>query len=668
MPETFACTSAITRVTVYARGAIVTRRVELPPVLPAEPCTLTLTLPAQAQAGSLRTLVDGERGIAGLSSRIHWPQPAPGPSRADELGALRAEEQRLDVALERASHRRDHLAELALTQAILNRKSDTNVAGRMADALAVSALIHDLTCKLDQELSELNRRRAEVEGAIEALEARDTPMEQGQPRRVVDIALCAGPAHLRSLEVSYAVMAARWWPAYSARIFDQGRRAEFGLEAFVSQNTQEDWSGVLVSLCTADMIQDIRLPELPSLRLGRAQPARRKGYRLPPEGLESMFAGFDAAFAGALSDGALSPKPPPRSAPAKKGDIHERQKLLKDEYEGADYDAEEPAPQADMLASKVAEMPMQAANFSPVAAAPMTMRGAPGGGAPVGGVAPMEPPAPPPPPETSEQWLDFDALTLGDFTRRAGRGRLTPTTDGASADQAELHGPATSAARDVRETRGLFDHQYVAEGKVEIPSGGVAQRVFLAARETSCSMRFVCVAAEDDRVYREVELANPLQAPLLPGPVDVFVEGLLLTTTAIDGVDRGGRFRVGLGVEERLRVARNVRASEESRGMLGGNTAVQHQVSVDVTSSLGADVSVEVIERLPVTADKDISVSLTRAEPKPEDYDQKSRGAPVRGGKLFRLAVKASSKASLLMEYSIVLPSGSELTGGNRRE
>lgn len=315
MPETFACSSAISRVTVYARGAIVTRRIELPLTLPPEPCTLTLTIPAAAQAGSLRTHVDGERGISGLSSRVVWPQPAPRPSRAGELSALRAEEQRLDVALERAGHRRDHLAELALANAILNKKSDTNVAGRMADALAVSALIHELTCKLDQELLELNRRRTEVERSIEQLEVEGASPQQGQPRREVEIALCAGSAHLRSLEVSYAVMAARWWPAYSARIFDQGRRAEFGLEAFVSQNTQEDWSGILVSLCTADMIQDIRLPELPSLRLGRAQPPRSKGYRPPPEGLESMFAGFDAAFGGALPVGSLSPKPLPPPAP-----------------------------------------------------------------------------------------------------------------------------------------------------------------------------------------------------------------------------------------------------------------------------------------------------------------------------------------------------------------
>jgi hypothetical protein len=169
-------------------------------------------------------------------------------------------------------------------------------------------------------------------------------------------------------------------------------------------------------------------------------------------------------------------------------------------------------------------------------------------------------------------------------------------------------------------------------------------------------------------VFREAELANPLNAPLLPGPVDVFVEGALLTTSELAMTDRGGKVRVGLGVEERLRVVRNVRSTEESKGMLGGSTAVHHFVGVEVTSSLPGEVSVEVIERLPVTDDKEITVTIDKADPKPEAYDQKTRGQAVKGGRLFKLALKAGAKAAVILDYTITLPAGSELLGGNRRE
>ena len=41
-----------------------------------------------------------------------------------------------------------------------------------------------------------------------------------------------------------------------------------------------------------------------------------------------------------------------------------------------------------------------------------------------------------------------------------------------------------------------------------------------------------------------------------------------------------------MGVEDRLRVARNVRAEEENAGLLGGSIAITHAVTIDLTSSL----------------------------------------------------------------------------------
>jgi hypothetical protein len=689
------CPSIITRVTVYARGAVVTRRLDLPP-LPPEACTLRLSgLSPTAQTGSLRTLADGERLIVGLTSRL-VQEAAATQAEPASLEKLRIELSRVQTQLERSTQRRDHLAEITLTSAILTKKSDTNVAGRVGDALAISALLFDLTRKLDEEIAALTKRQSEYGKAIEAgeLAASQGEVPQSGPTREVEISLGPGPSHLRSLEISYAVPAARWWPAYSARIFDSGKRAEFGLEAFVAQQSLEDWNGVALTLCTADMAQDIRLPELPSLRLGRAQPPKKRGYRPAPEGLDALFAGFDAS--GGVPDvGMISGKvAPSKSAPAdkaKKGALkrdaeYERREMADEVGASSVEDAtrmyQEMAPEASKAMAPPRGMPMpQNAPMPATIAAPMRQRSgaAPkdlddgmafGGGAGNGADFRAEPP--PPPPDVSEDWLDFDSLILPEVSNRWRRGKLTAAGalgfDLSSAMQAVEYAQAHVAARDVRQSRGLFDHQFSAEGKAEIPSNGRASRVFLLSREAACAMRFTCVACEDDRVFREAELANPLNAPLLPGPVDVFVEGALLTTSELAMTDRGGKVRVGLGVEERLRVVRNVRSTEESKGMLGGSTAVHHFVGVEVTSSLPGEVSVEVIERLPVTDDKEITVTIDKADPKPEAYDQKTRGQAVKGGRLFKLALKAGAKAAVILDYTITLPAGSELLGGNRRE
>ena len=64
----------------------------------------------------------------------------------------------------------------------------------------------------------------------------------------------------------------------------------------MAQRSGEDWRGVRLALSTADLLFDARLPELPSLRFGRAQPPAKKGYRAAPPGLDRMFEGHDRAL------------------------------------------------------------------------------------------------------------------------------------------------------------------------------------------------------------------------------------------------------------------------------------------------------------------------------------------------------------------------------------
>src|SRR6185369_5115727 len=77
------------------------------------------------------------------------------------------------------------------------------------------------------------------------------------------------------------------------------------MRAAVAQGSGEDWSQVKLSLSTAALDRRTALPELKSLRIGRAQPPpQRSGWRDPPPGLDELFSGFDAAWA-------RRPAPPP---------------------------------------------------------------------------------------------------------------------------------------------------------------------------------------------------------------------------------------------------------------------------------------------------------------------------------------------------------------------
>jgi hypothetical protein len=133
-------------------------------------------------------------------------------------------------------------------------------------------------------------------------------------------------------------------------------------------------------------------------------------------------------------------------------------------------------------------------------------------------------------------------------------------------------------------------------------------------------------------------------------------------------VDRGGSLRIGMGVEDRVRVARNVRAEEESAGLLGGSTAMTHTVTLEIQSALGQPAQLEVFDRWPTTEDKNVTLELVYEKPPHTPYDQADRGAPIRKGMKWRLSLPPGGKANIEYQYRIVFSAKSELVGGNRRD
>ncbi len=676
--------SSIRRVVVHARGALVTRVVTLPSALPSEPCELVISgVTPLSEPSSFRALATGAREVVSVAARFVVPEgPARRGTALERMRALKAEHDALIDERTHATGRRNLLAGLSFDLGMGRRLRQADPRARIADALATTRLAQEELATLDARLAEIDASLERVKRGMEATqlaESQATTEERegaSRPTLACHVRLGAGQGPVETLEIEYVVLAARWWPTYKAWLTKNATRVRIELDALVAQDSGEDWKDVELSLSTADLVHDARLPELQSLRFGRAQSPAKRGYRPPPPGLDVMFEPYDAAMAKLPRAPRRDPPPPPARPAAPPPPPPPGSSISP---------AQAMAPPASLSAPM--EMLRSAA---PMPQAPKKARRAPPapkGGASLGGYggggsegfleeksADDEEPAPPPPLEPDDSWLEFDALVLADASDKPRRGRLGKTPDDASRREASRASeriesmPSPARTQDPLLSRGRFDYRYDAEGRGDVPSNGRPHRVHVTVGEGPASPRFRGVPRETSEIFREARIENPLGAPLCAGPVDVFLEGALVTTTEFAAVDRGGFVQVGLGVEDRVRVARNARVEESTAGLLGGSTIVDHHVTVDLTSSIGIAIVVEILERVPVTDDKDVSVKLTSAEPEPEVYDQSDIGAPVRGGRRFRVEVPPSGKARITYAYRVKLPAKSEIVGGNRRE
>jgi hypothetical protein len=699
------CPSRIREVVVYARGALVTRAVEVP-LLPEGDVELAVAgLPLAAEPASFRAALPAcGRSIGALHALVDRPDAVPRAAPAlERLVDLDARLARLEAEVARRGRLRAGLCNAAPRPPGAQLARPGQLGPRLQDALAVSALLDRLVERQDGSLQGLLREKERLQrerdsARLEAAQAA-APSRDSRPRLTRSLRLeLTGRGGAPGLAITYSVPAARWWPAYALRLADGGRSGSWQLLAQVAHLGGEEWSGVRLSLSTADLHQDARLPELRSLRFGRAQPARRPAWRPPPEGLDRLFAAYDLGFPNAAP---TTPPPAPAPRPIERAAQQDSAPFPPQAVAPAPPRAKAPAPAtartASFLvaagaagstqapASRAATLTSQAPQAPPASQAATAESAAspPPGSAGGGGPPPLAAEQPPQALEPSSGWLDYDGLSLAgpDSPRRGQLVRASAEAGvpnrRAAAEQLEALTPA--GLRDPRDGRGRFDHLFPVPGLADVPSDGLLHQLTLGEAVVEPALRLRCVPIEEAKVFREVALRNPFDAPLLAGPVEVTIDGARLGVTDMDRTDRGGTLTVGLGVEERVRVSRNVRSQEGSAGLLGGSTAILHEVQIELASALGRPVEVEVLDRVPVSDDRRVEIERLSADPEPADLadakpeaqtgsqQESQQERPVRGGLLFRARLEPGGRTRIAHSYRVVLSARDELIGGNRR-
>lgn len=656
--------SRIDRVRVYRRGATVTRVVELGEV----PETVRLVgLPLGLLDPTVRVRVLAGDCTAGAPRiGLHAKAPEDLPETPDEtaLRELRRTIQRDEARIETLRSEAGVLESIEVPPRpqVLDAPPRTSP---MAARVALERFTHD---RIDERLAEIRRLESGLVGLREDLLAREDALRRANRRnlasrqslsKALEVDLRGTRQGPLRLEVDYHVPGARWAPSYQCHVDPVAQSASIHQRAVVIQDSGEDWQQAVLELSTALPQRFSELPKLSALRIGRSQPEPPvPGFRAPPTGSASLFADFDRG---------------PRPAPSTPGFLHD---WVEQEM---DDDAFSAPPMAMAMAdAEVAAPPSPAVRAS---------------GAPRKARAKREAVTAPPPSEPTLP--DFANLRLAG-PRSPDRGHLLPdsTTDryrrsldalglAVEGDLETLlkraRHRAEAAARvrlpagmfEVVGTAGAFDHTYVTEHRVDVPSAPAFHSIPLASRDTEVTLTHVVVPRVDPNVFRVADLLNPTHSPLLPGPVEVYVDGRYVLSSRITLVGPGERFQLGLGVEQGIRCARNTTYRETRSGSaVVAMNELHHTVTIELHNQLGRPIRAEVRERLPAAAEgAEVAVEEVEVQPAWEPWDQREVGGTrLQAGRRWQLPVQAGERITLLAHYVVKIYANNELVDGNRRE
>jgi hypothetical protein len=317
-------TSSLETVTIYREGAVCTRRAKLDGQVPA--AVRVVGLPLSLVPGSLRAKVlTGPVGLRVLDVRpafdVAFGDAIDPSAEVKARDASRLEVHRLEAAFQRFD------AEVRELQALKPRRftAEEGAPPRPAPVEAALALASFVDERLRTLLTEKRQVEKALKDAREALQLSERRLAEASAEkrtqnarvtRAVAVTLSMATSGPVEVEIEYQVPGVRWVPNYTLRLERGFTGGSLSLRASVAQDTGEDWKGVALALSTAALLRRTDVPELKSLRVGRAQLAPQKpGFRAPPPGLDELFEGYDASGARVVPEPPAAPPPPKPRAP-----------------------------------------------------------------------------------------------------------------------------------------------------------------------------------------------------------------------------------------------------------------------------------------------------------------------------------------------------------------
>ncbi|HET8947780.1 MAG TPA: mucoidy inhibitor MuiA family protein [Candidatus Polarisedimenticolia bacterium] len=238
-----------------------------------------------------------------------------------------------------------------------------------------------------------------------------------------------------------------------------------------------------------------------------------------------------------------------------------------------------------------------------------------------------------------------DILTMVDGVSGAD-GDGNPNTRPAVGSQIDI--AAISAEPETR-AAGIVYH---LPGRLDLPSDGQAHRHLILERSLEAKIEYQAAPAIARSVYVVARAGLPADLSLLPGPVQHFVDDDLVGRSTLPAAPGGSSLQLGFGPEERLVMER--REEEKRASRAGDDLETRRRLATTLRNQLERPVTVQVTERLPLSADDRVKVALDSRD----TTDGASEDAKDRGVLRWTLRLPPSESREVVLAYSVRSPRG----------
>ncbi len=149
-----------------------------------------------------------------------------------------------------------------------------------------------------------------------------------------------------------------------------------------------------------------------------------------------------------------------------------------------------------------------------------------------------------------------------------------------------------------------------------IPSDGTSHKTIIFNDDFPCSFNYIAMPRLVSFAYLQAKVKNNSEgATLLPGKANVYRDNIFVGSTQLENVAPGQEFQVNLGIDEGLKIERELVERQVEKKLIGNNRRIIYAYRLIITNLLNQPANLKLTEQLPISRNEQIKVRLTRSNP-----------------------------------------------------
>lgn len=227
---------------------------------------------------------------------------------------------------------------------------------------------------------------------------------------------------------------------------------------------------------------------------------------------------------------------------------------------------------------------------------------------------------------------------------------------GGAPEGAPMRFAAAMAPKVASVEQGTTAVTYRPSRPVAVPSGASGHRTTLAQLSLTAELGYVTAPVMAEEAYLRATVVNTSEHALRPGRASVFHDAEFVGTTSLEAWAPGEELELALGVDDRIRVERELVRRTASKATLSGQKRREAEYRISVGNHGPREAVVTVLDQAPVSRDDGITVKDVKTSPEPVETSEL-------GEYTWKLTLAPGQTGEVKLSYRVDVAKGVELTG-----